>query len=158
MKTSTSTLSFDGQLLRRGFWLYVWEATLPNGSTAHYVGRTGDSSSRFAQSPFNRMRQHLGFAKNSNMLRRHLEDLNVVPEGCVFRFVAHGPILEEADDLTGHRERRDVVAAMEKALAQAMTDAGYLVMNTVNCRVKLDPAQFKKVRAAFASQFEKLAR
>ena len=37
------------------------------------MGRTGDSSSSNAQSPFNRMDQHLGFNKRSNVLRRRLK-------------------------------------------------------------------------------------
>jgi len=61
-----------GGILQRGFWLYVWEVTPADKAPLYYVGRTGDSSSTNAQSPFNRMGQHLGFAKNSNMLRRHL--------------------------------------------------------------------------------------
>ena len=44
--------------LERGFWLYVWVID-GAGDTLHYVGRTGDSSSSNAQSPFNRMGQHL---------------------------------------------------------------------------------------------------
>jgi hypothetical protein len=63
---------FAGGILQRGFWLYVWEVMTQEGKALYYVGRTGDSSSTNAQSPFNRMSQHLGFAKNSSMLRRHL--------------------------------------------------------------------------------------
>ncbi len=53
----THYMKFDGALLERGFWLYVWEIT---GDSSHhvYVGRTGDSSSPHAQSPFKRIGQH----------------------------------------------------------------------------------------------------
>jgi hypothetical protein len=53
-------LSIPGALLERGFWLYVWEVLTEDGNTVLYVGRTGDSSSAHAQSPFNRLSQHLG--------------------------------------------------------------------------------------------------
>lgn len=83
-------LSFTGHFLQRGFWLYVWEVTPPDGKPLFYVGRTGDSSSTNAQSPFNRMGQHLGFATNSNMLRKYLEAHGASPEHSSFRLVALG--------------------------------------------------------------------
>lgn len=61
MSASTQIVAFDGAFLRRGFWLYVWEVVAPDGAEYLYVGRTGDSSSPYAQSPFVRMGQHLGF-------------------------------------------------------------------------------------------------
>jgi hypothetical protein len=73
---------FEGRVLQGGFWLYVWEVTPADKAPLYYVGRTGDSSSTNGQSPFNRMGQHLGFAKNSNMLRRHLTQHGAVPESC----------------------------------------------------------------------------
>ena len=98
MKTKTLELSFNGELLQRGFWLYVWEIQTPKKPLFYYVGRTGDSSSINAQSPFNRMGQHLSF-KKGNMLRHHLESKNIVPETCLFRLIAHGPILKETTNL-----------------------------------------------------------
>lgn len=113
-------VQFDGGILQRGFWLYVWEITPPKGDVLYYVGRTVDSSSTNAQSPFNRMGQHLGFAKNSNMLRKHLIENGAEPERCTFRLVAVGPIEEESnsDSRHEHDDRRDVLAAMtSKGLA-----------------------------------------
>jgi hypothetical protein len=156
MRATTHEVTFGGAFLQRGFWLYVWEVKPPRGRRLYYVGRTGDASSCNAQSPFTRMGQHLGFAENSSMLRRHLQDHRVEPRGCLFRLVAHGPIIEEAEDMDGHLERRDVVAAMEKALAEAMSTAGYSVMNTVNCRKPFDRRRFARVRRAFAAEFPKL--
>ncbi len=156
MKATTQAVAFGGGFLQRGFWLYVWEVKPSKGKALYYVGRTGDASSCNAQSPFNRMGQHLGFAENSSMLRRHLRDHRVEPGACAFRLVAHGPIIEEAADMATHRERRDVVAAMEKALAEAMAAAGYDVMNTVSCRKTLDSRRFESVRRAFAVEFPKL--
>ena len=155
MKTKTLELNFNGELLQRGFWLYVWEIQTPEKTILYYVGRTGDSSSNNAQSPFNRMGQHLGFNKG-NMLRRHLEGKNIDPETCSFRLIAHGPILKETKTKDEHRKRRDSIAAMEKALAEEMTAVGYDVINTVNCRRKLDVKKFASVRTAFALHFKKL--
>jgi hypothetical protein len=64
--------TFQGAILERGFWLYVWEVTTPEGKQVYYVGRTGDNSSTNAQSPYNRLGQHLGFAENTNALRKYL--------------------------------------------------------------------------------------
>lgn len=157
MSAATYDLTFNGKLLNRGFWLYVWKISVPRGGKFYYVGRTGDSSSNNAQSPFNRMGQHLGFNARSNVLRRHLQRKGIDPERCTFRLVAHGPVLAEATTPARHLECRDRIAAMEKALAAAMAASGYDVINTVNCRIKLDAEMFAGVRAAFATHFNKLA-
>jgi hypothetical protein len=156
VNTATHALSFAGELLARGFWLYVWEIVPPDNSKLYYVGRTGDSSSLNAQSPFNRMGQHLSFNPKTNVLRRRLEALNINPETCAFRLVVHGPILQEASTYDEHMIRRDCVAAMEKALAMRMRDAGYHVINTVLCRHPLQDERFKPVFTAFCAYFEKL--
>jgi hypothetical protein len=72
MSLASYALTFNGGLLRRGFWLYIWEIKTPEQTRLYYVGRAGDSSSSNAQSPFNRMGQHLGFNGKSNVLRRRL--------------------------------------------------------------------------------------
>lgn len=152
-------IHFGGDILQRGFWLYVWEVTGEGHAPLYYVGRTGDSSSTNAQSPFNRMGQHLGFAENSNMLRRHLVKNRVVPESCFFRLIAVGPIEKEpkSHSRREYDRRRDVVAAMEKALADLLTSWGFNVMNSVKCRKPLDEARFAEVRAAFAGALPQLA-
>jgi hypothetical protein len=150
MSLSTHELRFTGGLLERGFWLYVWEITTSEKKCVYYVGRTGDSSSSNAQSPFNRMWQHLGWKEQSNALRRQLAAINISPEKCRFRLLAHGPILPQSINQEDHRKKRDLVAAMEKALACAMSESGYKVINTVHCKKSLDKKQFARVRAAFA--------
>ena len=157
MKAKTHELRFHGELLGRGFWLYVWEITTPEQTLLYYVGRTGDSSSRNAQSPINRMGQHLGFNSKNNVLRRTLESKDIDPESCFFRLVAHGPILPEATNQDEHSKSRDRIVAMEKALSLALVEAGYEVMNTVHCRADLDAAAFGVVRAGFAAHFRNLA-
>lgn len=154
----TYIVTLDGGVLERGFWLYVWEVTTPDGEKLLYVGRTGDSSSPNAQSPFARMGQHLGFPKNSSMLRNHLDKRGVAPEECRFRKVAYGPVLEEVEGkkMDAHKVRRDVVAALEKRLAEDLIAAGHDVMNNVNCEKPLDDDLYAQVRAAFAAEFEGL--
>ena len=52
MQAKLHTLTISTDVLRRGFWLYVWAVALRHGKQVYYVGRTGDSSSIHAQSPF----------------------------------------------------------------------------------------------------------
>jgi len=147
-------VSLDGGFLARGFWIYVWEVRDLKGAVMLYVGRTGDSSSPNAQSPFNRMGQHLGFAKNSSMLRNHLKGRDVSPDHCSFRLVAHGPILPEAEDWKTHVIRRDLAAAVEKQLAEDFVAAGYDVLNSVSSAKELDSELYAPVHAAFAEEFD----
>jgi hypothetical protein len=157
MNVATHELNFHGGLLTRGFWLYVWDISTLEHRHLHYVGRTGDSSSKNAQSPFNRMGQHLGFNPRNNVLRRTLKSKDVDPEKCAFRLVAHGPILPEAVNSEEHRKNRDRIAAMEEALALALSESGYEVINNVQCRANLDDAAFGVVRATFSAHFRSLA-
>lgn len=149
----TYEVALEGGTLRRGFWLYVWEVTAPDEQRLLYVGRTGDSSSAKASSPFNRMGQHLGSLKASNMLRTHLLKRDMAPEDCSFRLVAHGPILAEATDWDAHVPRRDVVGGLEQKLEQELRLAGWDVMNTVTGSFDLDEQLWTAVRPAFAEQF-----
>ena len=84
-------LSFDGHILRRGFWLYVWRIT-SSRRTVLYVGRTGDSSFDFASSPFVPIGRHLDLRPNakSNSLARRLGEESLNPTECGFEFVAFG--------------------------------------------------------------------
>jgi hypothetical protein len=150
---STYEISLDGGILQRGFWLYVWEVTTPEGNKLLYVGRTGDSSSPNAQSPFNRMSQHLGFVKTSCTLRNHLDERKIAPELCSFRLQAYGPILDEADGMEVHKSRRDLIAALEKQLAEDLDALGYDVINKVNCLKQLDEEIYADVHAAFVAEF-----
>ena len=152
-------ISLRGSTLRRGFWLYAWEVTTANGDVVVYVGRTGDNSSPNAQSPFNRMGQHLGNSDASNTLRKHLIRRGIDPAACDLRLVAYGPILDEAPDhdMDEHKIRRNVVGALEKRLADELTAAGYDVLNPVRCRWELDDALWADVLAVFAGEFPRLA-
>jgi hypothetical protein len=155
VKPGLRRLEFDGALLARGFWLYIWEITTRHGGKVHYVGRTGDKASGVCQSPFDRFSKHLGANPNNNALQSHLKNRKLRQEDCSFRCHALGPLL--ADSKLIHGEKCDVVAALEKALADSMSEAGYEVLNRVNCRMPLDETLWAPIRAHFAKAFPKLA-
>ena len=134
----------------------MWRIASPVGELL-YVGRTGDSSSPHAATPFARMGQHLGTNEHENMVRRHLEQRGAPPERCTsFDLIAHGPLFPEAQDWPAHKERRDVVAALEKALAEGLARAGYDVLNKVRDRHAIDTRLWSKVREAFTVHFPEL--
>jgi len=160
---ATHKVDFSGGFLERGFWLYVWEVTPPKGKKLYYVGRTGDSSSPRAASPYQRMGQHLGRMKNQNALRRHLESRGIAPERCRrFRFVTRGPIRSDASgDEAQHDSRLAVVGPLEMALIKAMK-VSYgkdVVLNKIDdCGTEPNRRLFERVRNTFAVQFPKLRR
>ena len=91
------------------------------------------------------MTQHLGKQRNSNALRRNLFNAGIEAEDCkVFDLIAHGPIFAEVPNVGTREERmelhkplRDIVAAMEKRLADDLREAGYNVLNVVHCKSHL---------------------
>ena len=156
MTADTHRLTMPGAMLQRGFWLYIWRVDTPRGEML-YVGRTGDSSSPNAAPPYARMGQHLGHVKASNALRAHLVRMGIEPEACrEFDLIAHGPIFPEQQTMDEHKGPRDIVAALEKHLACTLEDAGYNVLNTVNCRQPLDGENWDKVKAAFVEYFPRI--
>jgi len=160
-------LTLPGQMLQRGFWLYVWRVQIPKGERL-YVGRTGDSSSPHATAPYTRMGQHLGFSKAQNSLRRLLTEAGVKPETCSqFDLISYGPIFPEigmtkeqirADQMLLHTPVRDQMAALEKKLRDALVEAGHSVLNVVHSKKQYDAAQWEAVRNAFAEHFSGLGR
>lgn len=165
MTAETHTLMLPPELLRRGFWLYVWRVETSVGELL-YVGRTGDNSSPHATAPYQRMGQHLGHVKTQNALRRQLEKRGIDPRDCTsFHLTSHGPLYPEIAKEAGetraalmakHLPIRDIVGAMEKALADELAAAGYTVLNTVKWKPPLDPVLWAPVRAAFATHFPRL--
>lgn len=124
-------MRFDGHLLNRGFWLYVWEI---KGPLSHhvYVGRTGDSSSPHASSPFKRIGQHLdpGPKAKGNALGKQLRAAGVKYEECSFEMVAVGPIFPEQATFEGHVPVRNQMAALERAIADELRQRGYELLGT----------------------------
>lgn len=152
-------------MLTRGFWLYVWRVTTPEGERL-YIGRTGDSSSSHATAPYTRMGQHLGFSKAANSLRRLLTENGIAPEACSnFELISHGPIYPEIGLKAGecrdtqmalHKPVRDKVAGLEKKLRDELVVAGYSVLNVVHSKKAYEESDWERVRAAFAEHFPEL--
>lgn len=149
-----SVARFDGRILQRGFWLYVWVITYGTKEFL-YVGRTGDSSSRYAASPFSRIGQHLDLKANAkaNSLLRNIKAAGLVPTACAFELFAVGPLFEEQADLRSHRSYRDVVAPLEAALAGHLKAAGYRVLGTHGSRKTLDERLFQRVVTVVNGRF-----
>ena len=159
MKPALHQLTLPGAMLARGFWLYVWEVTTASGEKWLYVGRTGDSSSPNAQSPFYRLSQHLSQNPKSNALRRNLMRAGVEADSCSsFDLYCYGPVLAECSDMEQHRPSRDKMAGLEKGLRDALNTAGYRVLNEINSRHPIDEALMSDVLNAFADRFGRLVR
>jgi len=150
-------LAIPPEILKRGFWLYVWIIKLKSGRVVHYVGRTGDSSSPNAQSPVSRISGHLGPNDRANALRRHLRQHGIEFADCeALEFVTHGPLEDEVESWNDHKLRRDRTHALERDLCNGMITAGYEVMNVVMCTLPTDETAWAAVRAAFRERFERL--
>ena len=148
-------ISFNGGVLERGFWLYAW--MIKNGNEkVIYVGRTGDSSSRFAASPFSRLGQHLDVrpSASANMLLRQVRKLGWDPLACNYELVAFGPIFPEQADLVQHRSKRDIIAPLETELAWLFKDEGFIVIGKHGKRLIADVHLLQEIRRAFHKAFE----
>jgi hypothetical protein len=147
-------LSFSGAILERGFWLYAWRITC-GSQVAFYVGRTGDSSSRFAASPFSRLGQHLDVRPKAaaNMLLRHVRKLGFEPLNCNFELVAFGPLFSEQSTLELHRSHRDRIAPLEGALAKLLVSRGFRVVGAHGTKGTPEPALLHAVQEAFNAEF-----
>jgi len=151
------SLTFSGALIERGFWLYVWHVACGTQAIV-YVGRTGDSSSQYAASPFNRLGQHLDIRESAsaNMLLRHMRLKKMEPTAARYTMIAVGPIYPEQQSMELHRRHRNVVAALEAALGQHMVQRGYDVVGNTTSKHTLDQRLFTEVLAEFAEQLEGL--
>lgn len=151
------TLDFEGALLARGFWLYVWRVT-HRARTIVYVGRTGDSSSCNAGSPIARLGLHLDVRKSAsaNMLLRHMKLRDMDPVASSYRMVALGPIFPEQTTWAAHERIRDIVAPMEAALARHMTALGFDVVGMTSSRHPLDEQLFERVLRQGRAQLDAL--
>jgi hypothetical protein len=139
-------MSFDGQVLKRGFWLYIWKISTSRRKYL-YVGRTGDSSSANAASPFNRIGQHLDFRENAkgNAMAKRLIEKGIDPSKCEFEMLAIGPIFPEQNTKENHYPVRDTIAALECALSEELKKRKYMVLGTHTSRKSLNKQLFEKV-------------
>jgi hypothetical protein len=143
--------------LSRGFWLCVWKIKGLD-ATYVYVGRTGDSSSPHAQSPFNRIGQHLDSRENAkgNALRKQLTRVGVNCECCEFDMVAVGPLFPEQGSMDAHRPVRDTMGALESGLAVYLRDRGYRVIGTHGSRQAPNGDLFGEVCSVVDSSFPRI--
>jgi|SRR4051812_46673100 hypothetical protein len=151
-------ITFDGSVLRRGFWIYVWAVKTPQNGNLIYVGRTGDTSSPFAQSPFRRIGQHVdpNPKSKSNALARHLRKLVIAPEECKFKFTAIGPVFSECADMNSHLPVRDSTAALERNTADWFNERGYRVLGDHPKRRQANNEIWHFIREQLSQRFPNL--
>lgn len=150
-------MTFAGSLLRRGFWLYVWRVEEGERQVL-YVGRTGDSSSCFASSPFRRIGQHLDQRADAkgNAMARRLREAGIDPADCVFTMTAVGPLYAEQTDLAIHRSLRDTTGALESWLAAWLRARGYSVLGNHGRRRVAEPPEFAELKTALEADYPNL--
>jgi len=143
-------IRFSGAILERGFWLYIWRIQ-SDTRTFFYVGRTGDSSSKYAASPFSRLGQHLDVRQTAtaNMLLRHVRKMGLDPLACNYELIALGPLFPEQPTLDLHREIRDRIASIEAELASYLRAKGLEVVGNHLTTNIADPRLFAEVQRAF---------
>jgi len=158
MKAGSLVLSFDGRILNRGFWLYTIDIVAPDRRVL-YVGRTGDSSSPHASSPFSRVTQHLDHRTNAkgNALLRNLRAEGIDPSCCTFRLIAHGPLHPEVESFDDHKPVRDRMAALEKGLAAALRESGFVVLGKHSARLEPDRETLNDVVRSVLEQLVRTA-
>ncbi len=140
------SIKFDGRVLNRGFWLYVIDILAPDGRRL-YVGRTGDSSSANAASPFARIGQHLDCRANAkgNALARNLRAVGISPSACSMEMIAIGPIFPEEHVFALHKPVRDEMASLERALALALRQRGFIVLGKHSASREPEAAKLTEV-------------
>lgn len=149
---ATYQMSFDGNILQRGFWLYIWKIKSQH-ETYLYVGRTGDSSSPHASSPFNRIGHHLDIRDNAkgNSITRRLKEKEVEPEDCRFSMIAFGPLYDEiegndSEAFEVHKPFRDIMATYESQLAAFLKENGYQVLGVHHPKGEIDPTVLEEIK------------
>jgi hypothetical protein len=154
MKLGKYTTTFDGQLLRRGFWLYVLRVQHKRRLYI-YVGRTGDNSSPNAASPFSRIGRHLDLrpVAKSNTLVRQLRAAGLDPSHCRFQLIAIGPLYSEEKSMQAHKPLRDKTAAIENAVATLLRNRGFVVLGHHTASTKIDAPLLGRVRSLLGREF-----
>jgi hypothetical protein len=130
VRLDVARATFDGAILKRGFWLYLVEIIASTGQHLVYVGRTGDTSSPYAASLFTRMTGHLNDRKSAkaNSLLKRIVEQELACEDCSYRFVGIGPVFNQQATMEAHRPLRDVMAGLERAVADHLRKKGYAVL------------------------------
>ena len=158
MNALPQLLNIPPPMTRPSFWLYVWRVTTDTGRDVLYVGRTGDGTFPTANPPIFRMGQHLEPNGSSNQLLKRLDEQNIDPSSCTaFQLVAYGPLFLETKDRNEHYRRRDVVAALESALHDALLGGHYTVIDHSSSRKPLCRLCWQEVWEAFQEHFDAIA-
>jgi hypothetical protein len=146
LEMESYSIKFDGRVLERGFWLYVIDIFTPEGRRL-YVGRTGDSSSCNAGSPFSRIGQHLDCRANAkgNALARNLRAVGINPSTCRMEMIAIGPMFPEEQTFGAHKRVRDVMGGLEGAVAAALRQQGFTVLGKHSVRHSPDSRKLNEV-------------
>jgi len=145
-------MSFHGELLRRGFWLYVWD--IRTGDERHlYVGGTGDGTFGDTSSPLQRVAQHLDFRESAkaNSLAKQLKTVAIEPSLCSFELTALGPLFPERSE--EDKAFHDRVAALEAMLARHLRERGYSVIGAHSSRRAPDPEIWAQVCEIIGKKF-----
>ena len=148
MDINSYVMEFDGEVLERGFWLYVWEI-LYGQEKYIYVGRTGDSSSPYASSPFSRIGQHLDFRKTAraNSLAKRLKEAGVDPKKSRFRMLALGPFFREQTSFEAHKPYRDKMATFEHETAAYLREMRFNVLGTHKKGASIPPNVIDEIKS-----------
>jgi hypothetical protein len=151
-------LSFSGAILERGFWLYAWRVR-SGENEFFYVGRTGDSSSQFAASPFSRLGQHLDIRTNAkaNTLLRHVRAQGLDPLRCSFQLLAFGPLFPEQATMELHTRFRDRIAPLESLLAALLRSRGFIVVGVHGKAGAPEQQLAAEVERVFRAEFNETA-
>ncbi len=133
MSIDEYSLSFDGGLLSRGFWLQVW-AIGYNGQQYIYLDHTGDNTWANAPSPLIGLSQHLDSSKHApdNSLSTRLRKIDIDPQACHFRMLALGPLFEEQLTFHKHEPLRNQISTLEYEVAAYLKWQGFQVIG--NCQ------------------------
>jgi len=126
MSIDEYSLSFDGGMLRRGFWLNVW-AIGYNGQQYIYIDQTGDRIYANAPSPVSGLSRHFDSSKHApeNSLASCLHAANINPQGCIFRMLALGPIFKEQLTIHKHEPLRAQMETLKYELATYLKWRGF---------------------------------
>jgi len=146
MNIPSHQMSFSGQILERGFWLYVWKIKFEN-TLYFYVGRTGDSSLAHASSPFNRICQHLDFRDNAkgNFLAKRLKEAAINPYKSKFNMLALGPFFHEQDTFENHKPFRDHMATLESEVANHLKAYNFNVLGIHHPKAEVSKTEIKNI-------------
>lgn len=148
--------SFHGQMLERGFWLYIWRIKHKKSNSEHwYVGRTGDSSSPNAASPISRLSAHLNIKQKAkaNTLIKNIHKVGLDPKFCQFKLASVGPVFAEQATFAEHVPFRDTVGKLEAEIAFTMREKGLSVLGTHPKRGNFDEELFSAAMKNFNTAF-----